>query len=254
MIKHKPSYCIYALLIIAGIFISACGQKSESISASAGDAKLKLSSASFSSGDCIQSYQSKYDELLTLEDIQKHYTLDIAIAEKKYRKSPNEKYRNHDAYTYAWASDRTVTIDFNGNKMTAPVENQIGLQWVGDDLYRMSKDKSPLENFHGFYRNASQEEIDKAMAVANAQVKKMEGVTEEQANAATDVAKGISAKTRFKPVEGIGDAASWVVQDNYLVVLAGNVTFQVIADIGGEEADRIDLAKKLAAEVLTRCK
>ncbi len=178
----------------------------------------------------------------------------MSVTEKKYDISKNEKYRNHDSYTYKWKSDRTMTVNFSGTSMEVPVSNHIGLQWVGDDLYRMSDDKPPLENFRAFYRNASQEEIDKAMAIASGQVKKMEGVTEEQANSATDMAKGLSAKTRFKDVDGVGDAAAWVVGESYLVVLVGDVTFQVIADIGGEEAERIELAKNLAREVLKKCK
>ncbi len=250
MINYDLRYKV--LLLFVALCMAACGQKSESSSALSENGEA-VASTSSSNGNCILSYQSKYDELLTLEDIQKYYKGDMSVAEKKYDISEIEKYRNHDTYTYSWKSDRKLTVEYGGNKMEIPASNHIGLKWVADDLYKIFKNKSPLENFHSFYRNASQEEIDKAMAIASGQVKKIEGVTEEQANSATDMAKGMSAKTRFKPVEGVGDAAAWVVQENYLVVLTGDVTFQVIADIGGEEADRIELAKKLAKEVLKKC-
>ncbi len=233
--------------------MSACGPKSESSSFVSENGET-VAPTSSSNGNCILSYQSKLDELLTLEDIQKHYKLDMAIAKKKYDINKRERYRYNDIYTYAWKSDRIKTKEFKGSKIEFPVDNQIGLAYLGDDLYRRYKDKSPLENFLSFYRNASQEEIDKGIAITNGLVKKMEGVTEEQAKAAADITNGLKAKTRFKDVDGVGDAAAWVVEDSYLVVLAGDVTFKVIADIGGEEAERIELAKKLAAEVLKKCR
>ena len=244
---------LFSMLILGFLFVTSCGGKANSDSTST--EKIESNeSVSGGNGDCIISYQSKYDELLPLDVIKQHFKGDLSSAKKKYDKSSNEKYRNHDKYIYTWKSDRTRTMEIGGNKMTVPIANEIGLQWVGDDIFMMSKNKSPLENFKGFYRNASQEEIDKAMAVAEAQVRKKEGVTKEQADAATGMAKGMSAETRFENVEGIGEAASWVVKDNKLVVLVGNVTFQVMANVGTEKAANIDLAKKLALEVLNKCK
>jgi hypothetical protein len=244
---------LFSTLILGFLFATSCGGKANSDSTST--EKVESSeSVSGGNGDCIISYQSKYDELLPLDVIKKHFKGEMPDAEKEYDKNSNEKYRNHDKYIYTWKSNRTRTMEIGGNKMTLPIANEIGLQWVGDDMFMMSKNKTPLENFKGFYRNASQEEIDKAMAIADAQIRKKEGVTKEQADAATGMAKGMSAETRFENVEGVGEAASWVVKENKLVVLVGNVTFQVIANVGTDKAANIDLAKKLAIEVLNKCK
>ena len=241
-------------LFLGFLFTASCGGKANSSSNSSEKADSSKSTPIGGNKDCIISYQSKYDELLPLDIIKKHFKGEMPDAKKKYDKSSNEKYRNHDKYTYSWKSDRTRTMEIGGNKMTYPIANEIGLQWVGDDIFMMSKSKSPLENFKDFYRNASQEEIDKSMAIAEAQVRKKEGITKQQADAATGIAKGMSAETRFENVEGVGEAASWVVKDNKLVVLVGNVTFQVMANVGTDKAANIDLAKKLAIEVLNKCK
>lgn len=242
---------LFSTLILGFLFATSCGGKASSTEKFE---STESTPTSVGNGDCIISYQSKYDDLLPLDIIKKHFKGDLSTAKKKYDINKNEKYRNHDKYIYSWKSDRTRTMEISGNKMTFPVDNQIGLQWVGDDLYMIMKKNSPLESFKAFYRNASQEEIDKAMAVADAQIRKKEGVTKEQADAATGIAKGMSAETRFENVDGVGDAAAWVLKENQLVVLVGNVTFQIVADVGTDKAANIELAKKLAIEILNKCK
>ena len=67
------------------------------------------------------------------------------------------------------------------------------------------------------------------------------------------MAKGMSARNKFEDVPGIGDAASFNKEENYLTVLVGATTFQVIASVSKDKDVNLDLAKKLAKEILTKC-
>jgi hypothetical protein len=204
--------------------------------------------------NCLLTYQDKYDQLLPLATIQKHYKGDMSKAKKEYRVNKTPKYRNHDTYAYSWPSDRTRTMKLMGKEMTVPVSNRIGLTWVGDDMFKIAKKKSELESFRHFYRNLTQKELDEAFGQAEKQVENKTNATKEQKAAGMGIAKDMAAATKFENVAGVGEAAVWELGDNELIVLFKGYTFQVIADVSKDKATNLELAKKLAAEVLAKCK
>lgn len=57
----------------------------------------------------------------------------------------------------------------------------------------------------------------------------------------------------FKDITGVGDAASWRIKEKELTVLVGKITFQVSVEVSNNDDENIELAKKLAAEVLAKC-
>lgn len=204
--------------------------------------------------NCLLTYQDKYDQLLPLAAIQKHYQGDMGKAKKEYKINTTPKYRNQDTYQYRWPSDRTRTMKLMGKDMTVPVSNRIGLTWVGDDMFKMSKSKSDLENFRFFYRNLTKKELDVAFGKAEKQVENKTNATKEQKAAGIGIAKDMAAATKFENVVGVGEAAVWKLGENELIVLFKGYTFQVIADVSKEKATNLELAKKLATEVLAKCK
>lgn len=236
-------------------FIFSCGGNSESTSASTEVAQAAAISETSTSGngDCILSYQRKLDELLPLDVIKKHYTGEMPDAKLKYQKSAPDKNATTDKYLYAWKSDRIRTMKMGNSTMEIPLQNEIGVMWVGSDLFMIGKKATPLENFKAFYRNPTQEEMDKAFKAAENQIKNDPKYSKEQAEAATGMAKGMAAKNKFEDVPGIGDAASFNKEENYLTVLVGPITFQVIASVSKDKDVNLDLAKKLAKEVLAKC-
>ncbi len=117
----------------------------------------------------------------------------------------------------------------------------------------IGKKATPLENFKAFYRNPTQEELDKAFKTAEERLKNDPKYSKEQAETAAGIAKGMLAKDKFEDVPGIGDAASFNKEENYLTVLVGAIAFQVIAYVSKDKAENMDLAKKLAKEVLAKC-
>ncbi|MCP1383860.1 hypothetical protein [Runella salmonicolor] len=215
---------------------------------------LMVCSVHIQAQNCLLTYQDKYDQLLPLEMIKKHFWGDMSKAKKEYTVNKTPKYRNHDTYAYSWPSDRTRTMKLMGKEMTVPVSNRIGLTWVGDDMFKMSKNKSDLENFRFFYRNLTQKELDEAFGKAEKQVENKTNATKEQKAAGMGIAKDMAAATKFENVAGVGEAAVWKLGDNELIVLFKGYTFQVIADVSKDKATNLELAKKLAAEVVAKCK
>jgi hypothetical protein len=124
---------------------------------------------------------------------------------------------------------------------------------VGSTLFTISGKATPLENFKAFYRNPTQEEMDKAFKIAEERIKSDPKYSKEQADTATDLAKGLSAREKFEDIAGIGDAASFNKEENYLTVLVGATLFQIIAGVSKDNAVNLELAKKLATEVLAKC-
>jgi hypothetical protein len=203
---------------------------------------------------CILSYQSKMDQLLPLETIQKYYTGDMSKAKKKYDFRPEAKKHDKDTYEYTWESGRSRKMKLMGQEMDVPMPNRIGLQWVGSDLFMINKKATPLESFKAFYRNASAAEKEAAFNKAGETLKE-KGYDEKTTKTATEMAKELSAdEIIFKDISGVGEAASWRIKDKYLTVLVGKITFQIVADVSTNDEENIALAKKLALEVLNKCK
>ena len=202
---------------------------------------------------CILSYQSKMDQLLPLETIQKYYKGDMSKAKKRYNFRPEAKKHDKDTYEYTWESGRTRKMKMMGQNMEIPAPNRIGLKWLGSDLFMMGRKATPVESFKAFYRNASAAEKEEAFKKAGERLKE-KGYDAKTVETATGMGKGLSADDmNFKEVSGVGEAASWRIRDSELTVLVGKITFQVTVDIGTEE-ENIAIAKKLAQEVLNQCK
>ena len=246
-----------SLLLFTSLpFIFSCGGNGESTSTNTEVAQVAALPETSASGkeDCILSYQRKLDELLPLDVIKKHYTGEMPDAKLKYNKSKPERSAATDKYLYAWKSDRIRSMKMGNSTMEIPLQNEVGVMWVGSDLFMISKKATPLENFKAFYRNPTQEEMDKAFKAAEERIKNDPKYSKEQAETATGMAKGMAAKNKFEDVPGIGDAASFNKEEDYLTVLVGATTFQVIASVSKDKDVNLDLARKLAKEVLAKCK
>ncbi len=203
---------------------------------------------------CILSYQTKIDQLLPLEVIKKHYTSDMSKAKKKYDFRPEAKKHDKDTYEYTWESGRSRKMKMMGRDMDVPSPNRIGLKWVGSGLFMITRKATPLESFKAFYRNTSAAEKETAFKKTG-EVLKEKGYDAKTTKTATNMAKELSADDIiFKEVAGIGEAASWRIKEKELTVLVGKITFQIVVDISTNDEENLSIAKKLAQEVLNKCK
>lgn len=245
-----------ALFSLSLMVLLACGSKNQATTdgttAVANAITTEVSAPDVSA--CLLTYQTKMDQLLPLETIQKHYTGDMGKAEKKYDFSPEAKKHDKDTYEYTWPSNRKTTMKLMGQTMEMDVSNRIGLKWLGSDLFMITGKATPLESFKAFYRNASAAEKEAAFKKAGEKMKE-KGYDAKTVDAATGVGKDLfTDEITFKEITGVGQAASWRIKEKELTVLVGKITFQVSVEISENDDENIELAKKLALEVLTKCK
>lgn len=194
--------------------------------------------------DCLLSYQGKLNQLLPIDVIKKYYTGNLANAKLTYRPSATGKF-DRDSYTYSWPSDRKV------KGTPYPQSNQIGMKWLKViDFY--STKETPIATFNHLYRNPSEAEKEKAFQEAEKGLNKI-GVPEKDVKNTVNEAKSIAATTKYLRIQGVGEAAAWEYSSNYLIVLAGKVTFRVIVNVSENPEENIALAQKLALEVLKKC-
>lgn len=239
------------LILLIAVLLSSCNTTNGN-SANSENPILSLSVVDASA--CILSYQTKLDQLLPLEVIKKHYTGDMSKAKKKYDFRPEAKKHDKDTYEYNWESGRSRKMKLMGQEMDVPTPNRIGLAWVGSDLFMITRKATPFESFKAFYRNASAAEKEAAFKKAG-EVLNEKGYDAKTTETATSMGKELSAdEIIFKEISGIGEAASWRIKEKELTVLVGKITFQVIVDISANDEENIVISKKLAQEVLNKCK
>lgn len=188
---------------------------------------------------CIASYQTKLDQLLPLEIIKKHYEIP-SQAKKNYMPGLMGKKYDIDTYSYRWKADNGL--------------NEIGLTWVGNDRFMMPKKATPKENFLFYYRNVSEQEKNKNLDKAGEKMKQ-QGYDAKSTKEAVAASKELSTGNKeYEVVQGVGEAAVWYLKMKCLIVLVGKTSFQVKVNIGDNDTENIALAKKLAFEVLNKCK
>lgn len=242
----KKSLIIFGLSVI----ISSCGSEP----ADGENTSESVEQTLASNATCIYDYMDKYDQLLTLDMIKKQYSGDMSKAEFKYNKSEKADYQDTDNATYSWKSDRTKQMSVMGMKIEVPIPYEIGLKWLGSDLFMIKSLPTPKENFEQFYRNATKEEVDAAMGKAKEQIVKDGTATAEQAEQAGSLAEGLASYNDIEKVTGVGEAAAWIISESHLVVLVGDKTFKVVANVGDDKEANKALAVALAQEVLAKCK
>lgn len=243
----KKNILVFFLIIS----LSACGNGGTSTN----DKTENISTANSSTGNesCIKEYMTKYDQLLPLEIIKKHYDIP-AQAKKKYVSGVMGKKYDKDTYEYTWESGRSRKMKMMGQEMDVPTPNRIGLRWLGSDLFMITGKATPLESFKAFYRNASAAEKEAAFKKAG-EVLKEKGYDAKTTETATSMGKELSTDDIiFKAVSGIGEAASWRIKEKELTVLVRKITFQVVVDISTNDEENLSIAKKLAQEILNKCK
>jgi hypothetical protein len=225
-------------VILSAILVSTCLLVSSFITAPSSSVTIKTD-------DCLLSYQGKLNQLLPLDLIKKYYKGDLTLAKLTYKPSATGKF-DRDSYTYTWPGDRKM--EGSAYKQS----NQIGLKWVKIiDFY--NPQKPPIEVFNHLYRNPTEAEKEQAFKEAEKGLNER-GVSQKDVKNTIAEAKSIAATTKYLRLQGVGEAAAWEYSSNYLIVLAGKVTFRVIANVSTNTDENIELARNLALEILGKCK
>jgi len=206
---------------------------------------------------CLLDYQSKYDQLLSQEDVITATGFSKDVMEVKNNKAlKNPEYHS---FEYKFKNGRV-------SKKTGITQ---GLALP--DVVKIESIKAiSLSAFENTYKAISDEETQVAKDVLNdategksgdaeadAAVKKAEelNVSKEQVKKTggkiLDVIKEVSKG--YRVVENLGDAARWNVVSNELIVLQNGVQFIILCDVNDDNETNKSVAIKLAEIVLNKC-
>lgn len=207
---------------------------------------------------CLLDYQTKYDQLLSEQDIlaATGFFKDVMETENnKVLKNPE-----YHSFEYRFNNGRTRDVPMIKQKLPRP------------DVIEIKSIKAiSLSAFESTYRVISDEEMQVAKDVLNdaaegksgdaeadAAVKKAEelNVSKKQVkeigggimDAMKEVSKG------YRLVDNLGDAARWNMVSNELYVLQNGVQFVILCDVSDDNEKNKSVAIDLAKIILNKCK
>ena len=215
---------------------------------------------------CFIPYQAKTCELLDnslmaqivgieaaqleAKDVSKEL-FEMSEKAKKGEKYEGSKYASCD-YSWKDKSGKTFRKVFpNGIELDIPVGGQIAL-----GSFSPMKD---IAAFKAMYRNVSQQEIEKAFEKAG-EIAKDKGLDTKQVADAKDLGKGLASGRNVEYLDGFGEIAAVITTKatgsgvEMITLIKGN-TFRVYVDIDQKsQAENLEVAKKVATEVIKKCK
>ncbi len=221
--------------------------------------KNASTSASFKSGQktatCLSKFGHDYSKLLTKGDVLKHIPNDSG-EELEIKYDPESVARNpeYGEIYYNWPSDRPDVQLSPSFPLKQPDKNTVSLTNL---VFNEGDIASIQDRFHTSYKVMSQEQIEGGM------VRLEESFKDKPAKDLETAKKLLEARGKSKniSVAGIGDHAYWFptkVMDlplgSKIVVLVGNAQFEVVAKVSENDEENFELAKKIALEVLAKCK
>ena len=207
---------------------------------------------------CLLDYQNKYDALLSETDILTATGFSKDKMETKYNKVL--KNAEHHEFLYKFNNGRIGKVLGLKREMEIPdvvtvrsikpmsltTFNQ-SYQAITDEQMQAANDALD-EIAEG---NSGDADADKALQkakeqnISKGQIKKTGSVL---TGAFKEVSKG------YRTVENLGDAATWNVVTNELIVLQNGVKFEIVANISNDNEQNKSVAIKLAEIVLNKCK
>lgn len=213
------------------------------------------SKSSQKTADCLSKFDHDYSKLLTKEDVLKHISIgNPDVLETKYDAESVKRHPEYGEIYYEWPSDRPDVKIIASSPVKHPDMNSVSLtnlDFSDGDIANIQ------DRFHTAYKVMTSEEIDAGMA-------RMEKFYKDKPAKELENAKKLLKKrgeSKNKPVEGVGDYAYWfpakamnLYLGSKIVVLTGNAQFAVVAKVSENDAENFEVAKKIALEVLAKCK
>ncbi len=207
---------------------------------------------------CLLDYQTKYDQILSDQDILTATGFSKDVMEAKYQKV----LKNPEYHEYLFKFENKRNTYISALKMNAQVPDAISVR----NIKPMS-----LTQFENSYKAITEEEMQvardmvddvtegnsgEADAEAAMQKAKDQNISDEQiketSNVMMDAFREVSEG--YRVVEELGDAARWNIKTNELTVLQNGVQFQVMSDISNDVEKNKSVAIDLAKKILEKCK
>ncbi|SFH12529.1 hypothetical protein [Pedobacter insulae] len=207
--------------------------------------------------ECLLGYQTKYNELITENDVLAATGFSKEVMETK--SNTVMKKPEYHSFKYKFMNGRMSTV---GIRKGLPLPDVVEVK----SIKPMS-----LTAFENIYRAISDEEMKVAKdglndvaegnsgnAEADAALKNAEekNVSKEQVkeigSSMMDAFKNISKG--YRVVEDLGDAARWNIFTNELQVLKNGVQFVVASDVSDDNEKNKSVAIQMAKIILSKCK
>lgn len=239
-------------LLCTGVLLS-CNNNSSGEETDGTATATKTSSAKKStgnSGKCYEDYLGQnMENLLTKEDITKYVSMNLDEAKVNDWRDQKDPEYQHYYYIVKAGPEREKTFK-TPTGTVLPINYEVGIN--GIKIYS-EKVKNPLQSFRNSHHTLSETEKENAKAAMNKALGKSKDLTEAQKSAAGKGTGSAIDQLRFTEIEGLGDAATWSHNYHYLSMLVGNTVIDILVDVSDDENENIEVAKKLATEVLKKC-
>lgn len=254
------------LLVSLVILWASCNKENRQKAGVSDEAAKEVENIVSKSGGegCFIPYQAKTCELMEIATIAQIVGVEAtnlkaqdgmkALYEMGKDKDKPYKGSQYASCQYSWK-------DKNGKTFKKKINESLSVD-VPVGGYVQIGNFAPMKNVEAFkqmYRNVSQEEIEKAFGEADKKLKE-KGFDDKQIGEAKDLGRGLTAGRKVEYLEGIGEIAAVITtqmtgESVELVVLIKGNTFSVQVGIDLEnKAKNLEVAKKVALEVLKKCK
>lgn len=244
--KNTISLVFFCLLFIS------CKNESKQVDSSANSVQTTHSNKANNKKikSCFEDYNYNLAEILTKEDVLKHFDSSHHQEIKTEERKTKNMYAN---VIYSHKSNRTITIDMGKTTYEAPENNSI--EFSGLEFSKLDEEKT-LEYFDRKYKKLSDQEAQKMIADIEREYADKTKEETEQAIKFVEIRKNMN----FIPVQGLGTAAYWkeikVSGNNFgveLFVLAGTVEFTVKVKIDRDNMINSQVAIAVARDILAKC-
>lgn len=199
---------------------------------------------------CLRQFQAEPWNLFTLEEIATF--VDLPASEGRVGKPMKMKNPASNAAGYKWDSDRTISVKVGDSEMKVPATSSVTFGrftvLVAEEIQG-----SFLDHFKNQYRVPTEKEqaaFDKAFE------KELEKESEETKVLGRKMAD-LTRQYEYRSVDGIGTAAAWETNpktpDGLLHVLHHDMTFVVVINLSDVRDYNLEMAKKIALEILAKC-
>lgn len=251
--KNRKIMKKLSLLIFSSMLLVACGSGDSSETSTPSQNKT---SNNTKVSDCLAKFNYDYDKMLTKEDILKHVSnVDAATIKSKLDKKEKVNAPEYGECEYSWPSDRPkFEIKISTVSIKKDDDNKIIVSRLKNN--EDSKVENVSSAFDRAYKTLTEEEIEEMN-------KRIEKSMADKSEKEKKMAKGFvkqRGKFKYEFVNNVGDKAYWKSSQNILapggvelVVLAGKAQFTIDVKVSTDQAENLDIAKKMANEVIAKC-
>ena len=159
----------------------------------------------------------------------------------------NSKYvpKGYQSIVYSWGGTRTKDMTVMGKTITINITDDISFGSV--------RQMNP-EYFDNSYRTPTEEDKQRMREqMAKALDTSAAAATETHKKAGSALVENMMDGMAYESVDGIGDDAAWDIKESKLIVLTGDVVFDVKVDLEFDWRSNMKRAIPLAKKILAAC-